>query len=335
MAARYNSYDSRSSVSSSIQSDPSSSAEFKSSKAIVRSKPSYLTKTTKHDANPGNLTCMMKKLMDMKKSNPKGKRVELVIPHELKKLDTVRGGGGKGALGTLQRKLFGKEKEKVKALTEVKGNTRTLSMVLRSERELLSMNKDQEIEISELKFQLEEKNREVEKLKDLCLKQREEIKSLKSALLFPDGMNSEMQELNEARQIIPNLQKQVLSLNGQLQCIAQDLAEVKANKYISESCYWQAQTSSYDSLEFSSGSPDRLALEDLNPCLTPYAKKKPKDFERVDSAEESLSGRSTVTNTGGKGKSSSKSVKMSRSSEGKAGRRSEESKGWHRGGRMF
>lgn len=59
------------------------------------------------------------------------------------------------------------------------------------------------------------------------------------------------------------------------------------------------------------------------------------DFERVDSAEESLSGRSTVTNTGGKGKSSSKSVKMSRSSEGKAGRRSEESKGWHRGGRMF
>lgn len=101
---------------------------------------------------------MMKKLMDMKKSNPKGKRVELVIPHELKKLDTVRG-GGKGALGTLQRKLFGKEK--VKALTEVKGNTRTLSMVLRSERELLSMNKDQEIEISELKFQLEEKNREV------------------------------------------------------------------------------------------------------------------------------------------------------------------------------
>lgn len=239
-------------------------------------------------------------------------------------------------MGTLQRKLFGKEKEKVKALTEVKGNnTRTLSMVLRSERELLSMNKDQEIEISELKFQLEEKNREVEKLKDLCLKQREEIKSLKSAVLFPDGMNSEMRELNEARQIIPNLQKQVLSLNGQLQCIAQDLAEVKANKYISESCYWQAQTSSYDSLEFSSGSPDRLALEDLNPCLTPYAKTKPKEFERVDSAEESLSGRSTVTNTGGKGKSSSKSVKMSRSSEGKAGRRLEESKGWHRGGRMF
>ncbi|KAG7542529.1 hypothetical protein ISN45_Aa07g024990 [Arabidopsis thaliana x Arabidopsis arenosa] len=342
MASRYNSYDSRSSVTSSIHSDLSSSAEFKSnkpvsSKAIVRSKSSYLTKTTKPvkaDNNPGNLTYMMKKLMEMKKSNSKSKRVELVIPEELKKIDTVK--GGKSALGTLQRKLFGKEK--VKPLTEVKGNTRTLSMVLRSERELLSMNKDQEVEIAELKLQLEEKNREVEKLKDLCLKQREEIKSLKSAVLFPDAMNSQIsqiQELNQARQIIPNLQKQVISLNGQLQCIAQDLAEVKANKYLSESCYWQAQTSSYDSLEFSSGSPDGLALEDLNPCLTPYTKKKPKEYERVDSAEESLSGRSTITTTGGKVKSSSKSVKMSRSSEGKAGRRSEESKGWYRGGRIF
>ncbi|KAG7620803.1 hypothetical protein ISN44_As04g017730 [Arabidopsis suecica] len=343
MASRYNSYDSRSSVTSSIHSDLSSSAEFKSnkpisSKAIVRSKSSYLTKTTKPikpDSNPGNLTNMMKKLMEMKKYNSKSKRVELVIPEELKKIDTGKG-GGKSTLGTLQRKLFGKEK--VKALTEVKSNTRTLSMVLRSERELLGMNKDQEVEIAELKFQLEEKNREVEKLKDLCLKQREEIKSLKSAVLFPDSMNSQinqMQELNQAREIIPNLQKQVISLNGQLQCIAQDLAEVKANKYLSESCYWQAQTSSYDSLEFSSGSPDGLALEDLNPCLTPYTKKKPKEYERVDSAEESLSGRSTITTTGGKVKSSSRSVKMSRSSEGKAGQRSEESKGWYRGGRMF
>ncbi|CAF2045744.1 BnaA09g29670D [Brassica napus] len=68
-------------------------------------------------------------------------------------------------------KLFSKEKKKSKALAEVKGSTRTLSMVLRSERELLSMNKDQEISISELKFQLEDKNQEVEKLKDLCLKQ--------------------------------------------------------------------------------------------------------------------------------------------------------------------
>lgn len=59
------------------------------------------------------------------------------------------------------------------------------------------------------------------------------------------------------------------------------------------------------------------------------------EFERVDSAEESLSGRSTITTTGGKVKSSAKSVKLTRSSEGKAGRRSEESKGWYRGGGMF
>lgn len=94
----------------------------------------------------------------MKKSNSKSKskRVELLIPEEMKKTDTVRGGGGgKSTLGTLQRKLFGK------ALTEVKGNTRTLSMVLRSERELLSMNKDQDTEIADLKFQLQDKNREV------------------------------------------------------------------------------------------------------------------------------------------------------------------------------
>lgn len=74
----------------------------------------------------------------------------------------------------------------------------------------------------------------MDKLKDLCLKQREEIKSLKSAILFPDVMNSQLQELLEkqgselkqAKQVIPNLQRQVTSLTGQLQCLAVDLAEV-------------------------------------------------------------------------------------------------------------
>lgn len=73
-----------------------------------------------------------------------------------------------------------------------------------------------------------------EKLKDLCLKQREEIKALKSAILFPDAMNSHLQELLErqgselkqAKQVIPALQVQVTSLTGQLQCLAEDLAEV-------------------------------------------------------------------------------------------------------------
>jgi hypothetical protein len=71
-------------------------------------------------------------------------------------------------------------------------------------------------------------------LKDLCLNQRQEIRSLKSSILFPDKMNSQLQELLEqqgselkqAKQLIPTLQKQVTSLTGQLQYLAEDLAEV-------------------------------------------------------------------------------------------------------------
>lgn len=88
---------------------------------------------------------------------------------------------------------------------------------------------------------------QVEKLKDLCLKQREEIKSLKSAILFPDVMNSHLQdlldkqgsELKQAKQLIPTLQKQVTSLTGQLQCLAEDLAEVLLQSllYSIQFCY--------------------------------------------------------------------------------------------------
>lgn len=75
---------------------------------------------------------------------------------------------------------------------------------------------------------------QVEKLKDLCLKQREEIKALKSAILFPDVMSTQLQEilekqgseLRQAKQVIPSLQKQVISLTGQLQFLAEDLKEV-------------------------------------------------------------------------------------------------------------
>ncbi|THG05045.1 hypothetical protein TEA_027717 [Camellia sinensis var. sinensis] len=116
----------------------------------------------------------------------------------------------------------------MKALTEVKSNTRTLAMVLRSERELLSQKKEQEVEITDLKLMVEEKNREVEKLKDLCLKQREEIKALKNAVLFPDAMNSQFQELwekqgselKQAKRLIPSLHRQV-----------------KADKYSVRRCY--------------------------------------------------------------------------------------------------
>lgn len=75
---------------------------------------------------------------------------------------------------------------------------------------------------------------QVEKLKDLCLKQREEIKSLKTAILFPDVLGSQLQdllekqgsELKQAKQLIPSLQRQVTSLTGQLHFLAEDLKEV-------------------------------------------------------------------------------------------------------------
>lgn len=74
----------------------------------------------------------------------------------------------------------------------------------------------------------------MEKLKDLCLKQREEIKTLKDAILFSNSTNGPQQllgdnqgpELQEANQVIPTLQKQVRSLTGQLQSLVEDLAEV-------------------------------------------------------------------------------------------------------------
>ncbi|XP_011004514.1 PREDICTED: uncharacterized protein LOC105110989 isoform X2 [Populus euphratica] len=254
MASRYNSYDSRSSTTSYF-SDPSSSAELSykhsTSRAIVKSKPADLSKIkVKNNGNDHNLSKMVKKFMEKKSvssASSKGsssKAVGLVIPSDLIAEDLKKTARkGTGFMG-LQKKLFGKEnkeKKEVKALTEAKvnSNTRTLAMVLKSERELLSANKEQELEIDKLKLMLEDKNREVEKLKDLCLKQREEIRSLKRFVLFPDAMNSQLQELlkqrgselKQAKQLIPTLQRQGTSLTGQLQCHAEDLAEVKADKY--------------------------------------------------------------------------------------------------------
>ncbi|KAL0407198.1 UNVERIFIED_CONTAM: hypothetical protein Slati_4033700 [Sesamum latifolium] len=219
----------------------------------------------------------------------------------------------KGSTGSSAGAKRGEESTK-KALTEVRENTRTLAMVLRSERELLSMNKEQEEQIAELKLL-------VEKLKDLCLKQREEIKCLKSAVVFPDVMNSHLQELVEkqgselkqAKQLIPGLQRQVTSLTGQLRCLAEDLAEVKAGKYAGrrycDGLSSSPRAPSYDQedganslvreiftlfdQEFSSGdytipeSPDDMFLKDLNPCLTPYyAKTKSKELDGYDSPDD-------------------------------------------------
>lgn len=137
----------------------------------MKSKPSDLSHA-KIKTNDHNLSTMVKKFME-KKSAGKGSSSKgvagLVIPSDFIAQDLKKTARkGTGFIG-LQKKLFGKDKEEkktIKALTDVKGsgnnsNTRTLAMVLRSERELLSANKEQELEIAELKLTLEAKNREV------------------------------------------------------------------------------------------------------------------------------------------------------------------------------
>ncbi|GAB4830739.1 hypothetical protein Ancab_004771 [Ancistrocladus abbreviatus] len=317
-SSRYSTLNSQSSTSSSTESSFKDLAINGTSIPESRSKSSDLVKVKAK--NGQNFTAMLKNFME-KRSNSRGKSertMPLIVPadfiaEDLKK--TARKGSN---LAALPRKLFrtgsgsgekgqnSSDTKKVKALTDVtsRANTRTLAMVLRSERELLSLSKEQEAEIAELKSLLEERNREVEKLKDLCLKQREEIKALKSAILFPEEMNCQLQyllekqgsELKQAKQVIPTLQRQITSLTGQLRTLSEDLAEVKADKYSTKPCFEvnvssprtpaSDQEEAANSLDFSSidattpGSPDEMFLKDMNPCLTPYyAKSKSKEFE--------------------------------------------------------
>uniref|UniRef100_A0A1D1XSH3 Structural maintenance of chromosomes protein 2 n=1 Tax=Anthurium amnicola TaxID=1678845 RepID=A0A1D1XSH3_9ARAE len=316
-SSRYTSVDSRSSPSAAPSPSPSSSSgkNFSSLGLPIggsSSSSTALSRTRSGDVtakNGGNLGSMMRKLME-KRSHP----AKLVVPRDriaedLKKTAAATGSAGKGSnLAVLHRKLFQRGRSAdgtpAKALTEATPNTRTLGMVLRSERELLNQNKEYEAEILDLRSLLEDKEREVEKLKDLCLKQREEIKALKDALLFPDDINAQLQmmlekqgsELKQAKHVIPTLQRQVTSLTGQLQCLAEDLAEVKSDKYAVRGHFdghaVSPRTPIYDhepanSLEFSSGEemvsgfPDDMFLKDLNPCLTPYAKTKSKEFDEM------------------------------------------------------
>ncbi|KAK7303398.1 hypothetical protein RJT34_14304 [Clitoria ternatea] len=363
-SSRYSSYDSRSSTSSHF-SDPSSSRDFNNPKPSSSSRALVKVKSTKV-VDP-TFTTMVKKFMD-KKPKSGNTAPRLIIPSDFDLKKDARKVTGFSAL---QKKLFGKgassseKKDKVKALTEVKGNTRTLAMVLRSERELLSTNKEHQMEISQLKLMLEDKNKEVEKLKDLCLKQREEIKSLKSAILFPDIMNSQLQEvlekqgseLKQAKLVIPALQQQVSSLTGQLQSLAEDLAEVKADKYSAKAGVQgygssprtptHAREDASNSWDFSSDDQsDDLLLKDLNPCLTPCnAKSRSREFEGRGSGSmhgESISDDDAKVypemNFGSYDKKFSRSSDCchnsnKRSVTTKAGRRSEENKSAY-GGRM-
>ncbi|XP_075505563.1 uncharacterized protein LOC142542682 [Primulina tabacum] len=314
------------SLNSSTKSDPSSSAEFPSTLETSRA----LTKKN-NDAGPAqfNISSMVKKLLESKKAKNFSRNTKFVVAADFLADDLKRNAKRDTGLGGLHKKLFKGspssssagakrgEQSSRKALTEVKENTRTLAMVLRSERELLSLNKEQEQQIREIKLLFEEKNLEVEKLKDLCLKQREEIKYLKNTVLFTDVTNSQLHgllekqgtELKQAKQLIPSLQRQITSLTGQLQYLAEDLAEVKMNKYslqgLSDDYFSSPRTPSYDQeettnylfdQEFSSGdyttpqSLDGMFLEDINPCLTPcYSKTKSKELDITDSPERSLS----------------------------------------------
>lgn len=277
-------------------------------RAVTRARSGNAVAPTKA-ASGHNLGSVVKKMMERRPDSKAGSAALLVVPADLIAEDTKKTAKGSN-LSALSRKLFQKggsgDRAATKALAEAKANTRTLAQVLRSERELLSQNKEYEAEMSELRLLLEERNREVtpfhacillsvyllfsfaiefntmrfsldsffffflasgihwlfkflpavikggvcswqvEKLKDLCLKQREEIKALKDAVLFPDVMNSQLQELlqrqgselKHAKQVIPNLQRQVSSLTGQIQCLVEDLAEVLPHSIVLGSCFF-------------------------------------------------------------------------------------------------
>lgn len=154
------------SLNSSTKSDPSSSAEFPFSRDTSRA----LTK--KKDATQINISSMVKKLVENKKAKNFDKGPKFVVAADFLAEDLKKNAKKSTGLSGLHKKLFkgssgsssgakrGEESSK-KALTEVKSNTRTLAMVLRSERELLSLNKEQEEQIAEFKILIQEKNREV------------------------------------------------------------------------------------------------------------------------------------------------------------------------------
>ncbi|CAN6297764.1 unnamed protein product [Urochloa humidicola] len=310
-ASRYASYDSPSPSPSPRRAAPSApaaaatprGAHGSSSRALVaagRSGRDLLGGRPQPQPHHGNLGSVLRRLISMDKKPPSAK-THLPIPPAAAAATAKNNGGGK--LPGLSRKLFQKGSsadaaagaKKAKALTEAKNggnnaNTRTLAMVLRSERELLAQSRAQEDEIAALRLQLENKDREVERLKDLCLRQREEIRTLKDAVLFPNDCSGPEPEQDR------RLRDEISTLTGQIQCLAQELAQVKAEKHSPRSCFEDdgycssPRTPGFNeetafSLECSigeaetpnCGSPDEMFSKDLNPCLTPCIAKSKSD----------------------------------------------------------
>ncbi|CAL4935978.1 unnamed protein product [Urochloa decumbens] len=313
-ASRYAAYDSPSLSPSPRRAPPAAAATPRgahgsgggssSSRALVaagRSGRDLLGGRPQPQHHQGNLGSVLRRLISMDKKPPSAKTHLPVPPAAAAAAAAAAKNTGGGKLPGLSRKLFQKGSssdaaaagKKTKALTEAKNggnnaNTRTLAMVLRSERELLAQSRAQEDEIAALRLQLENKDREVERLKDLCLRQREEIRTLKDAVLFPDaGAEPEPDR---------RLRDEISTLTGQIQCLAQELAQVKAEKHSPRSCFdddgycSSPRTPKFNeetafSLECSigeaetpnCGSPDEMFSKDLNPCLTPCIAKSKSD----------------------------------------------------------
>lgn len=299
--SRYASYDSPSPSPSPRRAGPAAAATpAQGSRALVAARScrgDLRSQAPQPQSHHGNLGSVLRRLISMDKkpsANPKN----LPVPPAA---IAAKNSGSGGKLPGLSRKLLfqkGASEGKKKALTEVKngGNTRTLAMVLRSERELLTQSKEREDEIAALRLQLEQKDREVERLKDLCLRQREEIRALKNAVLFPDTQPDR------------HLRDEISTLTGQIQCLAEELAQVKAEKHTARSCFDDGYCSSPRtpvlneetaySLECSIGeaetpnygSPDEMFVKDLNPCLTPcISKSKSEEYEESISSHRSSS----------------------------------------------
>ncbi|TVU44991.1 hypothetical protein EJB05_04457, partial [Eragrostis curvula] len=310
-ASRYASYDSPSPSPSPRRAGPPATAArtptHGGSRALVaaRSGRDLTGAKPQPQAQHGNLGSVLRRLISMDRKPPAKNHHHLPVPPAAAAAAAAKNNGGGGEkLPGLSRKLFqtSSKKKPAAALTDVKNgansaNTRTLAMVLRSERELLAQSKAQEDEIAALRLQLENKDREVERLKDLCLRQREEISALKDAVLFPDA--------DPAPEPDRHLRDEISTLTGQIQCLAQELAQarswtssrrVKAEKHTSRSCFdddgycSSPRTPGFNeetafSLECSigeaetpnCGSPDEMFSKDLNPCLTPCIAKSKSD----------------------------------------------------------
>jgi len=109
---------------------------------------------------------MEKRSISKTKTKTNGDRqLPVIVPADFLAEDLKKSARKASNFTALPKKLLGKAggstDKNTKALTEVKSNTRTLAMVLRSERELLSLNKDQETQIADLKSLLQDRNQEV------------------------------------------------------------------------------------------------------------------------------------------------------------------------------